>query len=181
MATREKLLEAAAQAFAEGGYHGATLAKVGQRLGLSKSAVLYHFDTKEQLLDEMLEPVVLAIEDIVHTTSQPPESLEDRLILLHRLMSESLDHAAASLAIQVDRNLWRYGTSGRRILASYLRIIELLAGPDPTAESSQRAAAAVSLAFRAVTTGLDGQGPVTSLESPTGCTVLAICSDVLEP
>ena len=47
--TRDQVLHAARQTFAERGYEGATLSAIGARLGISASAVLRHAPSKEAL------------------------------------------------------------------------------------------------------------------------------------
>jgi len=53
-ASREKILEAANEAFAERGYRGASLAAIAESVGLSQPGLLHHFPSKEALLWEVL-------------------------------------------------------------------------------------------------------------------------------
>lgn len=52
--TRQKLLDATIDLIAEQGLSGVTLGKVAQRTGLSRGISNYHFETKEQLMLEVL-------------------------------------------------------------------------------------------------------------------------------
>lgn len=54
-ATRERILEVAAQAFGRDGYHGTSLAAIGRELGITQQGVLHHFRTKPALLRAVLE------------------------------------------------------------------------------------------------------------------------------
>jgi AcrR family transcriptional regulator len=47
---REAIIDAAIEVFAERGYRDGSLQEVGDRVGISPAAVLYHFGTKEALL-----------------------------------------------------------------------------------------------------------------------------------
>lgn len=176
-ATREQIVDAAAEVFAAGGWHGATLAQVGARLGLSKSAVLYHFASKDVLLDEVLRPVAEETQAFVDGFAAPPEGLDGRMDLLCRLMVIYTGHHAACLALQNDRLLWSHGTTGRAMQGTYVGLVALLTGPG--ADGLLRAHAVLGLAFRAVTTGLDMAGPVRQVDSPAGRLSLGICADVL--
>src|SRR6187402_3502138 len=52
------LLESALRQFAAVGFDGASLQRIASDAGLSKSSVLYHFASKEGLLDAALRPAV---------------------------------------------------------------------------------------------------------------------------
>ncbi|MGH9105417.1 MAG: TetR/AcrR family transcriptional regulator [Acidimicrobiales bacterium] len=54
---RERLLAAAAELFAERGYHSVTLAEIGGAVGISGPGVYRHFKSKESLLGELLVDV----------------------------------------------------------------------------------------------------------------------------
>lgn len=53
-ATRDRLLEAAAQVFAEAGFEAATVREVCRRAGANVAAVNYHFGSKERLYRDTL-------------------------------------------------------------------------------------------------------------------------------
>ena len=56
--TRRRILSAAAELFAEQGFAGARMLDVATRLGISKSALYYHFASKEAMLEGLVEPIV---------------------------------------------------------------------------------------------------------------------------
>jgi len=66
--TREQVLSQARQAFAQGGFHGTTLADIAARLGVSPAALLRHAPTKEALF-------ALAIESERHEEPLPTDFL----------------------------------------------------------------------------------------------------------
>ena len=53
--TRERILAAAAELFAETGYRATTMVAVAEAAGLSQTGLLHHFPDKERLLAEVLE------------------------------------------------------------------------------------------------------------------------------
>ena len=55
MATRQHLLEAAGQVFADAGYRAATVREICERAGANIAAVNYHFGDKEQLYRAVLQ------------------------------------------------------------------------------------------------------------------------------
>src|SRR5438105_12754633 len=56
--TREKLLQAAAEVFAETGYYGATVRQICARAGTNIALVNYHFGDKMGLYTEVLHQTV---------------------------------------------------------------------------------------------------------------------------
>jgi AcrR family transcriptional regulator len=62
--TRRGILDSAAELFAEHGYSSARMLDIAERLGISKSALYYHFASKEDLLEGLVEPVMRALDDV---------------------------------------------------------------------------------------------------------------------
>ena len=62
---RQLILQAAALEFAESGYDGATLERIGERVGLSKASLYYYVSGKDQLFGEIVGQFVDRIEDLV--------------------------------------------------------------------------------------------------------------------
>ncbi|WP_248960396.1 TetR/AcrR family transcriptional regulator [Sphaerisporangium perillae] len=54
--TRSRILAAARQLFAERGYAATSLADIAARVGLTKTAVAYHFHPKNRLAAELIAP-----------------------------------------------------------------------------------------------------------------------------
>lgn len=61
--TREKILRAAAQAFADKGFSGATFRDVGDAAGVSFQLIRHHFGTKEQLWEAVVELLCTEAQD----------------------------------------------------------------------------------------------------------------------
>jgi TetR/AcrR family fatty acid metabolism transcriptional regulator len=57
-ARREQIIAAAIETIAEVGYTQASLARIGQRVGISKGVLIYHFDSKEDLVKEVIREVL---------------------------------------------------------------------------------------------------------------------------
>jgi AcrR family transcriptional regulator len=52
---RERVLEAGLVLFAERGYHATSIAEIGERAGIAKSVLYYHFGSKAGLYEAILE------------------------------------------------------------------------------------------------------------------------------
>ncbi len=53
--TRRRIIEAALELYADGGQRGTGLTAIGERVGISHNAVLYHFGSARNLLFEVLQ------------------------------------------------------------------------------------------------------------------------------
>lgn len=96
---RDQILAVAVGLFNEQGYDATSVADLATRLGLTKSALYHHFDSKEQLLAEALDEALSALEGVLDrpeaTTGTPAERLGYVLhaaveVLIERLPSVTL-------------------------------------------------------------------------------------------
>ncbi len=55
MGTREKILQAALEAFAEKGFDGVSVDEIARRAGVKKALIYYYFPSKEELFKEVWE------------------------------------------------------------------------------------------------------------------------------
>ncbi len=57
-ASREKIMEAALELFANKGYQSTSITEIGRKAGISKGLMYHYFDSKEQLLRAMIDAMV---------------------------------------------------------------------------------------------------------------------------
>jgi AcrR family transcriptional regulator len=63
--TRERILEAASELFTEQGYDATSLREIADRLGFTKAALYYHFQSKDEILRALLEPAETMVRELV--------------------------------------------------------------------------------------------------------------------
>jgi AcrR family transcriptional regulator len=100
---RDLILEAALAAFAEHGFHGATMRDIAARAAVSQSLVQYHFKGKEALWNMVGERISADFLEYVSeeiSPETPPEQSVDRAV--RRYLSYWKEHPAAFRF-----NLWR--------------------------------------------------------------------------
>jgi AcrR family transcriptional regulator len=77
--SREKILDVAERLFARGGYEGVGLREVAEQVGLGKSSLFHHFNTKDQLYCEVLARVLgrirLHLDPVVKAEISPANKL----------------------------------------------------------------------------------------------------------
>jgi len=73
--TRERILDVATDLFIEIGYDKTSLREIAERVGVTKPALYYHFESKEAIFRTLLEPI-LDLQNEVLTLLQGQPSLE---------------------------------------------------------------------------------------------------------
>lgn len=59
--TKEKILQAAQQEFLEKGFDAARVDDIARRAGITKAMLYYHFNTKENIFNEIVKKVVMEV------------------------------------------------------------------------------------------------------------------------
>lgn len=104
MRTRRQLLDAAASAFLEFGYEGASIGEITHRAGLTRSAVYFHFASKEELAQGVLDEAVTT-ERVRSQVLKLQELVDAAMALAYRLPREPV--LAAALRLAVDKGVRR--------------------------------------------------------------------------
>jgi AcrR family transcriptional regulator len=90
MTTREELRTIALAEFAAAGYGATSLQRIAELAGVSKSSVLYHFESKEHLLEAAIGPAI----DRMHVVLAPLEvrGMGDRREFLEQFVDFLLEY-----------------------------------------------------------------------------------------
>lgn len=81
---RAQILQVAVTLFIEQGYDATSVAQLADRLGLTKSALYHHFDSKEELLAVALEQALGGLEAVLDTPDATAGTAADRLAAVLR-------------------------------------------------------------------------------------------------
>ncbi|MGC4866498.1 TetR family transcriptional regulator [Micromonospora sp. DT53] len=127
--TRTRILRAALDLFAEHGYQRTSLRQIGERLRLTKTAILYHFPAKEHLLAALVEPLVADLEALLDSAqTQPTERA--RWTVLEGWLDVMLAHRRPLGMLFHDIALIGRGDAYHRLMEVAMRANDLIAGPD---------------------------------------------------
>jgi AcrR family transcriptional regulator len=115
--TRERLLAAAAELIAEGGYGDASVAAIAERTGLSTGALYRHFPSKVELVRELFrrnaEELMTAMSDAAEREGSNLERLDAvlagyaRLALANRRLNWALVYEPVDPSLDADRLEYR--------------------------------------------------------------------------
>lgn len=78
-ARRRQLIECAIVSVAEEGYAGASLAKIADRAGTSKGVVLYHFRSKDALVETTVDEIFRELQEFIVPRLEAESTARDRL------------------------------------------------------------------------------------------------------
>ena len=97
--TAEDLRRVALEEFAAAGYLGTSLQQIAVRAGVSKATVLYHFASKELLLESVLAPAVDQLDSILGEAhlAQLRGGGAERALFLESFVDFLLEHRAAAV------------------------------------------------------------------------------------
>lgn len=89
-ATRERILQAAKQLFAEHGYEAATMQKIAQATGLSTGNVFVHFPSKADVLATLMHEDIAALDQLIAKQVPRRGTVRNRLL---KVFGVFLDYA----------------------------------------------------------------------------------------
>lgn len=96
MTTASELRDAALEEFASAGYLGTSIQAIADRAGVSKASVLYHYSSKETLLDAALSPALDEIGAILPGTAQLSGTDADQREFLAAFVDVLMRHRLAA-------------------------------------------------------------------------------------
>jgi AcrR family transcriptional regulator len=139
LSTRSQILDVARRLFAKRGFQNTSIREIAEQLGLTKTAVLYHFPAKADIVAALAEPFLRDLAAVLERAGTRWEVLEGLLdvYLEHRqLLSSNVIHDLTMLPNQaVTRRFVRLMFDANRVVA----------GPDPSLREKVRAAQAVAM------------------------------------
>lgn len=87
--TRRQIVEVADRLFYEIGYEATSFADIARDVGLSRGNFYYHFKTKDEILDAVIERRAAAVHALLDTWEDAGESPADRIRSFVRILVEN--------------------------------------------------------------------------------------------
>ncbi len=115
---REQVLAVAVELFNEQGYDATSVADLAQRLGLTKSALYHHFDSKEQLLALALDEALSGLEGVLDAPASIEPDPAERLAAVLRgavlVLVDRLPYVTLLLRVRGNSDVERAALERRR-------------------------------------------------------------------
>jgi AcrR family transcriptional regulator len=116
---RERLLDAAAQVFAERGYRGASVDDIAVAAGVTKGAVYWSFKRKEDLFFALIdERVDRPARELMGITEHAPREVETAPLISRGVSSFVDEHQALVLLLE---EYWALAVRDRRLRRRYVK------------------------------------------------------------
>ncbi|GAB2850483.1 TetR family transcriptional regulator [Actinoallomurus bryophytorum] len=152
--TREKIQAVALELFAEHGYEKTSLREIAERLDVTKAALYYHFNTKEDIAVSLFDKLLADMDEIIAWLREQPGTLETRQGLIQRYarLAGQWPPGMRRL-IQDSKSTMRELAVGEKLHARLRTMTRLLTSPDAPAIVQLKTAMAL-VAVNAATTML---------------------------
>ncbi len=144
-ATRDRILAVALERFAAHGYAGTSVRDLAEQLGVTKAALYYHFSSKEDIVEALLEPALAQLRALgERATARPAPPASE---LLGTLVDILARNAPLIRALMADPSVPH--RADRPEIKDQLRAIERALAEEPAEASELRARAALGAAQHA--------------------------------
>ncbi|RAY16301.1 TetR/AcrR family transcriptional regulator [Actinomadura craniellae] len=139
-AARERLLAVAVGLFTRHGVNGTSLQMIADELGVTKAAVYYQFQSKDDIVWAVVAPALDRLAHVIEAAERQRRRSERIETVLSGLVDLVVDNRQLTTILQSDPAIIRL-TRDQPVLQEFeQRITLLLVGPEPDAEALVNAA-----------------------------------------
>lgn len=169
--TRERIQAVALELFAEHGYEKTSLREIAERLDVSKAALYYHFNTKEDIAVSLFDNLLAGMDEIIAWFREQSYTLETRRELIERYarLARQWPPGMRRL-IQDSESTMRELAVGERLHDRFQTMVHMLTRPDAPALVQLKSAMAL-MAVNAATFLLRDTGTTPEERHTAGVTL----------
>jgi AcrR family transcriptional regulator len=149
--TRERIQAVAVELFAEHGYDKTSLREIAERLDVTKAALYYHFNTKEDIVVSLFEDLIAGIDEIIAWGQTQPRTLETRQELIRRYGRLTRERPKGMMRfIQESKTTMQELAPGEKLQCRFHTLADMLRAPDASLTDQLRASLALITASASV-------------------------------
>ena len=141
--TRARILRAAQELFLRHGYHATTLQEIAGEVGITKPALYYHFESKTDMLDALLQPLTAELDEVLDEAAAAGELVALRRTLLAGWVEVFLRYRGTLFALMRELGAVRSERFEEMVLVME-RAVEAAADPAGGKQERVRIAQAIS-------------------------------------
>jgi AcrR family transcriptional regulator len=145
--TRSAIRDVALELFARQGYATTSLREIAEQLGMTKAALYYHYQSKQALLQAIIEPLISEWKTITDKATTLEQTPANATVVLGHCLDVLLGHRsiAGMFARDAPAMVEAIGPFYQDLIDVHERLHEWLAGPSPTPADYIRALAATEV------------------------------------
>lgn len=138
--TRTEIQEVALELFTTNGYDATSLREIAERLGITKAALYYHYDSKEAILQGVFERRVADFDELIEWAEAQPRTPELPAEIFQRWFDLNTVSGLRMIRFAVaNHNAMRdHGPHKGGAMERIQRIVTLIGGPDVTLPEQMR-------------------------------------------
>lgn len=141
--TKQRIQQVALELFAEQGYDKTSLKEVAARLGITRPALYYHFQTKEEILNGVVDDMATSLDELLAWARAQPRTAEARKEVLRHIAATMADRWLPFMRFaQVNEAAMQDLEAGARMRERMMALMSVLVDPDepPTRRFESRLA-----------------------------------------
>lgn len=173
--TRAEILAVAGDLFARHGYQRTSLREIADRLGVTKTAVLYHFPAKVDILAALTQPMLDDLEAALSAVAGDDPAVT-RWPTIEGMLDTLLTHRALLRMVLHDMAVFAHDATFHRYSELMTTAHRMVAGPNPDLAGRVRATQAIAMLADPVI--LLGDAPADALRAEV---LAGVCRLLAEP
>ncbi len=148
LGTRHRIRQVAVELFTENGYEATSLREIAERLGVTKAALYYHFKSKDEIIQSLVDDQMAMIAKLIEWAQGQPRTNDMRREFIRRYSAllQGQDHYKMMRFFQRNQSSMQQHKAGSLMRERMTEMQELLAEPDaPLTEQIRRSLAIFAL------------------------------------
>ena len=138
--TRARIQQVAVELFTEHGYEGTSLREIAERLGVTKAALYYHFRSKEDIIESLVEDLHQQMDELIKWANSQPRTEQTRREILARYMNVVAERDQVFRMLHQNQAVLNTpATSLQTLKRAPMQLAEVIAGPDAPLRERVRA------------------------------------------
>jgi AcrR family transcriptional regulator len=140
--TRQRIQTVALELFTEQGYEKTSLREIAERLGVTKAALYYHFKSKDDIVNSLVNDRIDRLDELIKWARDQPPGAPTRRALLQRYADEFFVQESHSVMRFFEQNqtVLKRLAGGLMVRDRLLALADVLAGPGSPPAAQLRAA-----------------------------------------
>jgi AcrR family transcriptional regulator len=130
--TRTRIQQVAIRLFTENGYEATSLREIAEHLGVTKAALYYHFKSKDEIIQSLVDDQVAVIEKLIEWAKTQPRTKETRREFLRRYaeLLHERDHHKLMRFFERNQSSMQQHKAGSQMRERMIQMQELLTDTD---------------------------------------------------